>query len=818
LIENTAMLATGKATKLVQEAYHEICSKIGVPILLDAARVGSYSHRLRNYWTNLAPINDLQAALDSIHRDPNLSLSDILEKDFSAPLCRQAHQHPWYPVNSVGKPLAVLPTLVAKCESYAFRLHSAGTGAGLILYKDGTLHDLSLREREQALGYQPFLCQIPEFSFEQCHALLGRAFDINAVHAILSTSLAIRMPCIIQAPIDIPLQAMATVATIEESIQVNPLRDAWEDQHLISYLQLKAMPAHVLSKERKRIMRRASSYKWTDDQLFRIFVDGTLKKVPKPQDRVNLIQSIHESVGHFGHRRTTQQVLLSHWWTDIYQDVRSVCRRCMACDQSHASFNAMQPQLQPLPIKGLFYRWGIDLAGPFPSSNRGNTYIMVCIEHFSKWVEVFPLQGKTASEVAYYAHQLFSRYLSPAEVVTDGGGEFEGAFHELLIKLGVDHRVTSPNHPQANGLAERMVGTIKRSLKRLFLVNPDHANWDLHVPWIVMGYVVTPQAASKISPYQALFAVPPIIPPSIRERIDVPVNFDDQELCAQSILLRAALMQKDSAISGHNQLIAQHKDTQRYARLRSGGYVPLSSPFFNGQYVYVTKNRGKSRRWETKAESSRILRVVDARSTGVLVLIGSCGKTVRENSVNCSPCHLPMEDIAPGISSSEYRPSKDHHCAICGFPNRPSKMLICDACTRGFHIDCIGLKSVPKGSWLCSSCAPSQPLEPSTLPNSSNIQSTDITAVAPQRRSSRTRKAHSVMSQHFDTTYWDNDTAKSMDGERIQKAFDGELYNGTVSYIGYRLRPWAFLITYEDGDAESMCLAEVLHYHHLPSS
>ena len=50
--------------------------------------------------------------------------------------------------------------------------------------------------------------------------------------------------------------------------------------------------------------------------------------------------------------------------------------------------------LHPLPIMGMFYRWFVDLAGPFPPSEYGNDYIMVMIEHFSKWVKVVAIPTK----------------------------------------------------------------------------------------------------------------------------------------------------------------------------------------------------------------------------------------------------------------------------------------------------------------------------------------------------------------------------------------------------------------------------------------
>lgn len=46
-------------------------------------------------------------------------------------------------------------------------------------------------------------------------------------------------------------------------------------------------------------------------------------------------------------------------------------------------------------------------------------------------------------------------------------------------------------------------------------------------------------------------------------------------------------------------------------------------------------------------------------------------------------------------------------------------MMFCDRCDRGYHTYCVGLESIPEGSWQCSACAPPTPvLTPSIPPNS----------------------------------------------------------------------------------------------------
>jgi len=44
----------------------------------------------------------------------------------------------------------------------------------------------------------------------------------------------------------------------------------------------------------------------------------------------------------------------------------------MVCDQVRASFDAPTPQLQPLPIVGLGYRWSWDFSYPLNLTSQHN--------------------------------------------------------------------------------------------------------------------------------------------------------------------------------------------------------------------------------------------------------------------------------------------------------------------------------------------------------------------------------------------------------------------------------------------------------------
>ncbi len=83
---------------------------------------------------------------------------------------------------------------------------------------------------------------------------------------------------------------------------------------------------------------------------------------------------------------------------------------------------------------------------------------MIMIEHFSKWVELVALSDKSSHNTSQaFLQQVLSRFGACAECFTNQGSQFKGEFQYLLDNVFIDHRRTSRNHPQVNGIVERMV-------------------------------------------------------------------------------------------------------------------------------------------------------------------------------------------------------------------------------------------------------------------------------------------------------------------------------------------------------------------------
>ena len=150
-----------------------------------------------------------------------------------------------------------------------------------------------------------------------------------------------------------------------------------------------------------------------------------------------------------------------------------------------------------------------------------------------------------------------------------------------------------------------------------------------------------------------------------------------------------------------NLAIAQHWDTLSYATIRGGGYRPSIRQFHSGDYVYLQQTAPTTL---DVTAGRTILRVQKVLSSGVLVLEGRDGMVWKDHVRNCAPCHLP--NIDDSIDCSLAVVPAGLRCMLCGSARGAATMLICDGCSRGWHLACLTppLDSVPDGRWLCPNC------------------------------------------------------------------------------------------------------------------
>ncbi len=167
-----------------------------------------------------------------------------------------------------------------------------------------------------------------------------------------------------------------------------------------------------------------------------------------------ILHLIHDDIlaGHPGRERTLIAARKKFSWPTMKIDITDHVSKCVQCAQHKGTVPKPAPILQYPPPAGPWDVVAIDLL-QLPASNHGSRYLLVCVDHFSRFVNLGPLQNKTAEPVAHaLISNLFCPYSTPRVLLSDNGTEFRNALLEEICKqFNIKQTFTVTYHPSSNG-------------------------------------------------------------------------------------------------------------------------------------------------------------------------------------------------------------------------------------------------------------------------------------------------------------------------------------------------------------------------------
>lgn len=96
------------------------------------------------------------------------------------------------------------------------------------------------------------------------------------------------------------------------------------------------------------------------------------------------------------------------------------------------------------------------------------TYLLV-VDYYSRYPEVISLNSATAGHVNQVLKSIFARHGIQSTLRSDNGPPFKShEFARFKASYGIAHQTSSPNFPQSNGKAERMVCIVKNLLRKAY--------------------------------------------------------------------------------------------------------------------------------------------------------------------------------------------------------------------------------------------------------------------------------------------------------------------------------------------------------------
>ncbi len=154
-------------------------------------------------------------------------------------------------------------------------------------------------------------------------------------------------------------------------------------------------------------------------------------------------------------------------WQNMRKDIKEYAKTCFQYQQ-RGSMKQNNQKWTILPTD-IFERWGVDIVGLLPITRKGNRYIVVTMDYFSRWPEARPLKIANADTVATFLYEeIICRFGASRTLQSDRGIHFVNELIQRLTKwFKIKHSLLSPYHPQSNGLVERFNKTLCEGIVKL---------------------------------------------------------------------------------------------------------------------------------------------------------------------------------------------------------------------------------------------------------------------------------------------------------------------------------------------------------------
>ena len=361
-----------------------------------------------------------------------------------------------------------------------------------------------------------WLEELQQFDFEIAHRRGRKHTNADALS---------RLPCRQcgrDTHVDIPTVALTSLVsadTIQHSLQ--DLHQAQlEDATIGPILKAKQEGQKPQTDEVKRLSRdsRRLLQLWDqlvtgeDGVLYRLYEDAVAGVITKQLIiptalRKEVLAEIHEGQlgGHLGEEKTLAKLKERFYWPGHYNDVRDWCRTCAPCAARKTPAPRGRAALHSIQAGYPMQMVAVDILGPFPESDSGNSYILVVSDYFTRWTEAYAIPNQEAATVAKkLTDEFFFHYSPPEQLHSDQGKQFESQLLSEVCKLlGITKSRTTAYHPQSDGLVERYNRTLLAMLSTAATERP--FDWEDHLRRLCMAFNTSVQSTTGHTPFYLMF-------------------------------------------------------------------------------------------------------------------------------------------------------------------------------------------------------------------------------------------------------------------------------------------------------------------------
>ncbi|GJT49197.1 reverse transcriptase domain-containing protein [Tanacetum coccineum] len=277
----------------------------------------------------------------------------------------------------------------------------------------------------------------------------------------------------------------------------------------------------ILPEEKRKarvVRRKAGRYAVINETLYKKSFLGPWLRCVGPLQANYVLREIHEGSCsmHSGPRSVVAKALRSgYYWPTMHMDARNLIRECSDCQVHRPVPRNPQEKLTPITSPWPFYKWGIDIAGPFPEGPGKVKFLIVAMDYFTKWIEAKPVATITGAQVKKFVwDNVVCRFGLPGEIVSDNGKQFrDNPFKDWCEKLSIRQCFASVKHPQANGLVERANRSLGEGIKAR--LGEKNKNWVEEISHVLWAHRTMIKSSNGETPFSLTYGAEAVIPVEI---------------------------------------------------------------------------------------------------------------------------------------------------------------------------------------------------------------------------------------------------------------------------------------------------------------
>ena len=277
--------------------------------------------------------------------------------------------------------------------------------------------------------------------------------------------------------------------------------------------------SHIISRLQSTSARDSfhDKYFWDEEGERLYLVDSSPPRlcIPKGPVRLSLLRENHDCVtaGHPGREKTFWNLSKHFYWPGMRKSVKDFVRTCDTC-QRYKSTRTKSGLLQPLSTPSVPWESiSMDFVMGLPRTERQNDAILTFVDRLTKYVIIIPTKSTIEAEgtARLYLDHVFALHGLSKSVVSDRDPRFTSLFlQEVFSLLDIKFKMSTANHPQTDGLTERVNRIVEDTLRSF--VNHRQSNWDLLLPLCQFSVNNSFQASTGESPFFLNSGYHPITP------------------------------------------------------------------------------------------------------------------------------------------------------------------------------------------------------------------------------------------------------------------------------------------------------------------